>query len=86
MGEKFKEFQLSEDEIKRTRRMLESEKIAAENLELQIQFNEQQIKQNLPIKNLQAQINDMRSKKETAERNIHALEKQIRNKKRTVPI
>ena len=72
---------LTEAEIKHKRRMLESEKLKAETLNIQIEQTEKFIEKELPMRQARLNLMNLKGEREVTEKNIKILEKQIRERK-----
>ena len=78
---KFEEKQLSDEEIKQKRQVLEDLKMTVEAMELQLETDNKMLALDLPTRRLKAQIRNTGKELERTKNTIKVFEKQIRIKK-----
>lgn len=78
---KYQQKELSDEEIKQKRQVMEGLKMTVDALELQLEMDGKMLALDLPTRKLKAQIKDTEIELERTKNTIKVFEKQIRTKK-----
>ena len=84
---KYQQQQLSDEEIKQKRQMVDDFRMTLDALELQLEMDRKMLALDLPTRKLKAQIKNTEIELERTRNNVKALEKQVRTgKQKFAPI